>query len=266
MCSSQIIEFDPETRSYQEIVVWHRPDRLLSERRCSSTLIVGNQLLCLGGINKHGYCLKDLLCIDMETKEWKELSTKGEGPGHAYSMAMCMAAYNERDQISLNQLSDIKWDMVTQQISLEGIFVFGGIKGEIPDTRIQDNKLYRLTIGERQHEWSVVETTGPEPEARFQHAMHFIKSSNLIILIGGRRLGDSNRTMMEAEFIKDTHVLNMRTLEWSILQFRGQQLGGIYNFASCLTSDDDLYIFGGTRDPLHQNKKLFRIRDVVNSR
>lgn len=52
---------------------------------------------------------------------------------------------------------------------------------------------------------------------------------------------------MDAEFIKDTHVLDIRTLEWSIITFKGVDLGGIYNFASCLTDDGDLYIFGGTK-------------------
>lgn len=42
----------------------------------------------------------------------------------------------------------------------------------------------------------------------------------MIIIIGGRRLQDSDLGRdMEAEFIKDTHVLNMRTLEWSIIKF-----------------------------------------------
>ena len=86
-----------------------------------------------------------------------------------------------------------------------------------------------------------------------------------MIIVGGRRLCDvSTHTNMDAEFIKDTHVLDMRTLEWSIITFRGVDLGGIYNFSSCLTEEGDLYVFGGTKEPLHQNQKLFRIREAVN--
>ena len=69
---------------------------------------------------------------------------------------------------------------------------------------------------------------------------------------------------MSAEFIRDTYLLNMRTLEWSILKYSNYQLGAIYNFSSCLTDNGDLYIYGGTMEPLHQNKKLFRIRNVKN--
>ena len=146
---------------------------------------------------------------------------------------MCLVAYNERDIVALDRLSDIKWDQVTQEIILEGIYVFGGLKGMIPNNSIQDNKLYRLSIGTKKHEWSVVETKGPQPVARFQHAMHFLRHSNLVILLGGRRLGDTSNNDMNAEFIKETHVLNLRTLEWSVLSFTGNELPGIYNFASC---------------------------------
>ena len=83
--------------------------------------------------------------------------------------------------------------------------------------------------------------------------MHFLRSSNLLILVGGRRCGSITGTDLNAEFIKETHILNVKTLEWSILQFAGTPLAGMYNFASCLTDDDDLYIFGGTEEPLHQN-------------
>ena len=83
--------------------------------------------------------------------------------------------------------------------------------------------------------------------------MHFLRSSNLLVLVGGRRLGDRAGTDMDAEFIRETHILNMQSLEWSILKFTGSPLPGIYNFASCLTDDGDLYIFGGTEEPLHQS-------------
>ena len=85
-----------------------------------------------------------------------------------------------------------------------------------------------------------------QPEARYQHAMHFLRSSNILVLVGGRRLGDKSGTDMNAEFIRETNILNMKTLEWSVLQFTGSPLTGIYNFASCMTEDGDLYIFGGS--------------------
>ena len=59
--------------------------------------------------------------------------------------------------------------------------------------------------------------------------MHFLRSSNKLILVGGRRLGDKAGTDMDAEFIRDTHILNVHTLEWSILKFTGSPLTGIYN-------------------------------------
>ena len=72
-------------------------------------LLLGKDLLCLGGINKHGYGLQDLLCIDMNTKEWRELpvTNPADGPGPISQSAMCLVAYNERLNLSLDSLSGI---------------------------------------------------------------------------------------------------------------------------------------------------------------
>ena len=74
--------------------------------------------------------------------------------------------------------------------------------------------------------------------------MHFLRHSNSILVIGGRKLGDRISTDPSDEFIRETHVLNVHTLNWSSLVMPG--LPSMYNFASCLTDDGDLYIFGGT--------------------
>ena len=72
-------------------------------------MLFDRHLLSLGGINKQGNNLNELLCIDMETKEWKELTitNPSEGPGPLNSSAMCLVAYKEREVIQLNALSEI---------------------------------------------------------------------------------------------------------------------------------------------------------------
>lgn len=69
--------------------------------------------ICIGGVNKHGYGLKEILSIDIETRQWQELSTKGEHPGYLNSSAMCLVAYTERTSLNLKYLSEIHWDYVT---------------------------------------------------------------------------------------------------------------------------------------------------------
>ena len=61
LCTSQVIEFDPETRHFQQVHLWCNPDRMLSERRYVTTLLIGQHLLSLGGVNKHGFGLQDFL-------------------------------------------------------------------------------------------------------------------------------------------------------------------------------------------------------------
>ena len=68
---------------------------------------------------------------------------------------------------------------------------------------------------------------------------------------------------LSADFIRETLILNVHTLEWSTLSLPG--FPGMYNFSSCVTDEGDLYIFGGTEEPLNQSKKLWRIREVTSS-
>ena len=70
-CTSQVVEFNPDTRHYEPVQIWHSPERLLTERRSVTTLLVDRHLLSLGGINKHGYNIDEMLSIDLESKQWK---------------------------------------------------------------------------------------------------------------------------------------------------------------------------------------------------
>lgn len=69
-CTSQVIQFDPVTRHYEQYHIWHSPERLLTERRSVTTILFDKNLLCLGGINTHGYNINEMVCINMETRQW----------------------------------------------------------------------------------------------------------------------------------------------------------------------------------------------------
>ena len=104
----------------------------MTERRCVTTILIDKHVLSMGGINKHGYNINQMVCIDMETRQWKELPILNpeDGPGPVNSSAMCLVAYKEREVLQLSNVSEIQWDHVTQEIQKEGIYVFGGLKGE----------------------------------------------------------------------------------------------------------------------------------------
>ena len=94
--------------------------------------------------------------------------------------------------------------------------------------------------------------------------MYFIRLSNIVVVVGGRKIGNTKNSDGHDNFFSDTYLLNAETLEWSILEFTGPPLIGIYNFASCLTDEGGLYIFGGTEDPHQLNKNLYRIKEVTS--
>ena len=68
LCTSQVLEFDPDTRKFENFNFWHKPERLLAERRYMATLLLGKKFICLGGVSKQGYGLNEILSIDIETK------------------------------------------------------------------------------------------------------------------------------------------------------------------------------------------------------
>ena len=149
--TNQIIEFDLQRKRWEVKHPFHKPEKFFSGRSHVASLIIDKFYLCLGGINKYGFALDEMVMIDMDTFQWKrmELQKKKSGPGHVFSCAMCLVAYQEREQLKLDHFSEVKWDLVTQKINLEGIFVFGGVKGEKPNYDTYDDNLYRLSIGPR---------------------------------------------------------------------------------------------------------------------
>ena len=50
----------------------------------------------------------------------------------------------------------------------------------------------------------------------------------------------------------------MLTMEWSLIEMRGYPMTGVYGFSSCVTQNDDIYIFGGTLEPNINSQKLFK--------
>ena len=114
---------------------------------------------------------------------------------------MCLIALNQRTTLTLDEVSPVLWDYVRYEIAKEGIYVFGGLKGEQLDHEIEDTNLYCLSIGSRVHTWEKLKTRGPTPLARYQHSMHFIRHANLMLILGGRALRGRQSLSMTSDYI-----------------------------------------------------------------
>ena len=60
---------------------------------------------------------------------------------------MCLVAYDQRKVLTLDEVSPVLWAFVRNEIAGEGIYVFGGVKGEAQNHEDEDPTLYRLSIG-----------------------------------------------------------------------------------------------------------------------
>ena len=65
--------------------------------------------------------------------------------------------------------------------------------------------------------------------------MHFIRQSNLMLILGGRALRGRKSIQLTSDYIQETSVLNLFTMEWSVIEMRGYSLTGFYGFSSCVT-------------------------------
>ena len=264
------MEFDPLQNIIKFKTAWHRPESLLQPRSHFSSLLIDKEFLCLGGIGKFGYALDDFIKIDLETFRWQaiQISNPQDGPRHVSSNAMCLVAYDQRKVLTLDEVSPVLWAFVRNEIASEGIYVFGGVKGEAQNHEDEDPTLYRLSIGSTVHKWEKPATTGPQPVARYQHSMHFLREPNLLLIVGGRSLRGEESMKRNSDYINDTSVLDMLTMEWSIIKLHGYPLKGAYGFASCCNKNDEVFIFGGSIEPNVNSQHLFKLsiknKDKVN--
>lgn len=107
--TNQIIELDLATKKWNIKQPFHKPEKFFIGRSHIASLIVDKYFLALGGINKYGYALDEMVMIDMDTFQWKrmDIKNKKQGPGHVFSTAMCLVAYQERAQLSLDSFSEV---------------------------------------------------------------------------------------------------------------------------------------------------------------
>lgn len=122
---------------------------------------------------------------------------------------------------------------------IEGIYYFGGIgdKGVVIDA------LRVLKLGKgNTYEFSLLETIGEGPCARFGHSMDFFEQLSLIIIYGGRN------DKCQPCYLDDLHILEPTLLMWSKIEiFGANMLTAKPPRAGHSTAivDSKLIIFGG---------------------
>ena len=65
MFTNEILELDPQTSTMKNMTPWHKPPSLLKPRSHFSSLLIGHEFLCLGGIGKFGCALADFIKVDL---------------------------------------------------------------------------------------------------------------------------------------------------------------------------------------------------------
>lgn len=81
---------------------------------------------------------------------------------------MCVVAY-KRNFIKMDQLGDLELGSAEWTISLEGVYMFGGVTGLTTSEFRVNNRLFVLPIGTTNLRWKEIETKGKSPKGRYHH-------------------------------------------------------------------------------------------------
>ena len=124
---------------------------------------------------------------------------------------MCAVFNKERELAAFDKLIPLRSQSSKNQIAIEGLYLFGGIKPED-----SDKNLYVLKTGKKT-QWKIIKTTGPQPEARSHHQLQYLQGSGLLLLIGGRRVVDISTQNKEVPMIvQSSHwVDSILTEHWN---------------------------------------------------
>lgn len=210
--------------------------------------LVGNCMVTLGGFDKKGVIIEDIVILDLSTLIWIKPEVRGEGfkNGIAFHSAT-LVVLEERmihPNFSLYCLPDVPH---TKKIKYEGIYYFGGIDG----SKKLSNEIRALRIGRKPIEWQkIAHEGGIAPSERCCCTVNYYENLNVILMFGG---------MNHKRFFKDLFMFDLENNNWHEIKIFDKIP---YERAehSSFISDHGLIIFGGRNETIFLGSNFF----VVN--
>ena len=107
-------------------------------------------------------------------------------------------------------------------IKFEGVYMFGGVFGDSEASRVLNDQVYFLALGQgEEHRWKILKTSGKPPEGRFHHGMHFYEKGNYLIVFGGRRFANHNPNQIpQSLFVSSISLLRLDSVEWFDVKYK----------------------------------------------
>jgi Kelch motif len=216
----------------------------IANRKQHCSAIMGKHMFIHGGFNQKNNLIGDAAVLNLEKNIWKILNIRGTGPGLCgFHSAVAVTATEQGEVNSLFKTAGLR-----PNAGYTGIYIFGGvsINGQPSDT------LHHLKTGSKSLAWSIPETQGQGPCARFQHSMSYNEKFNIIIIFGGRV--DIKNSSQYTSF-NDIFILNLLNFLWVTVKISGT-IPAPRSGHCAASHGSKLYIFGGVNTSTYCSSNL----------
>lgn len=207
-----IIVYNPTKNSWRYLI--SKGDDL-QPRRNHAAIVMGRQMIVIGGINQQEEYLNELVVLDFMTQKWVNYS-KWFDPhllpfklGIAYHQ-ICPAFEDITQNLFLQHKS-----IFAQSLGLikeEGIYLFGGRNAEGEYL----SGIYVLKNTYPIMPWKQLVTQGKLPQKRANHQMCMMPQIGCMVVSGGK-----NESGNKTRYFSDIHLLDLKTLDWIKVEIYG---------------------------------------------
>ena len=209
--------------------------------------LVGDYMVTLGGYDKNGIIIQDLIILDLSKFVWIKPENRGEGYKNGIAFhSSTLVVLSDRiihPAFGLYNLPDVPH---TKKIKIEGIYYFGGIDGN----KKLNNEIRALRIGKKPLEWSKIPHDGGiPPSERCCSTIDHYENLNVIFMFGG---------MDNKQFFKDLYLFDLENFYWHKVRIYDQLPSERAEHSSFIT-DQGLIIFGGRNETMFLGSDFYII-------
>jgi hypothetical protein len=228
-CSNDIVIFDLIDKTIQEVKsVYSGP----AGRKYHASVILGNNLYVMGGINSKNKVLNDIWSFNTDLKKWYKCRVDFKDCPELYESGIA-----QHEACVVKQNFTTKRDKEDPNLGYtEGIYIFGGRN----DYAEANNNLCILRTGEIPMRMIRCQTKGTPPAPRFGHTMSYLVAKNNLVVFGG--CGPSY-----VPCYGDLFTISAENLCWSLVTTTGPLPEPRTNH-SMVNDRDALIIFGGINE------------------
>lgn len=181
--------------------------------------MMDDTIYSIGGADQEGKVLKEIIEIDIYTKEPRQCNVEGDLPATS-GAALAPVFYQSKccpdGSLKLRSIAgEINWGEAHDLIKHEGFYLFGGRNSKKEATNdlyiigVKIDPMYKIRAI---FVVTLADTVGMKPPPRHSHTMNFMPKLGVVVIYGGR-----NDQMKNTPILGDVWMLKLHNMEYQKL-------------------------------------------------